>query len=105
MTRLTSVVDVNRRTRWAIVDLGPSPDTKAPKILIPSASTAARLGAWSANLGQTAHYSQAIADFVDRRSRTDRVGPVGWPRTEKKTATIPDEACEPDDFEDADDEF
>ena len=29
----------------------------------------ARLGARSANLGQTADYSQAIAQFVDRRSR------------------------------------
>jgi hypothetical protein len=28
------------------------------------------LGARSANLGQTAHYSHAIAHFVDRRSRT-----------------------------------
>jgi hypothetical protein len=51
-----------------------------------TASTAARLGAQSANLEQTAHYSQAIAHFVDRRSRTwttprrARSGPAACPR-------------------------
>ena len=56
-----------------------SPSHRAGRDRRSTASTAARLGARSANLGQTAHYSQAIAHFVDRRSRTDRVGPVGWP--------------------------
>ena len=55
-------------------------------ILIPGASTAARLGARSANLGQTAHHSQAIAHFVDRRSRPAPVGPAGWPNREKTIA-------------------
>ena len=50
-----------------------------------TASTAARLGARSANLGQTAHYSQAIAHFVDRRSRTDRVGQVGGPSERRRS--------------------
>ena len=71
--------DLHRHRRSA-----PIPSHRGDRDRRSTASTAARLGARSANLGQTAHYSQVIAHFVDRRSRTDRVGPVGWPRPERR---------------------
>ena len=86
----TALIAIDRRSRAAIALDRLSPSHRAARDRRSTASTAARLGARSANLGQTAHYSQAIAHFVDRRSRTDRVGPVGRPRTEKKTATPPE---------------
>ena len=51
-------------------ELGPSPDTGHAVIVALWRAQWPRLGAGSANLGQTAHYSQAIAHFVDRRART-----------------------------------
>ncbi len=60
-----SIDEVALRSRWP-----PIPSHRAGRDRRSTASTAARLGARSANLGQTAHYSQAIAHFVDRRSRS-----------------------------------
>jgi hypothetical protein len=75
-----SIDEVALRSRWP-----PIPSHRAGRDRRSTASTAARLGARSANLGQTAHYSQAIAHFVDRRSRTDRVGPVGGPTERRRS--------------------
>ena len=51
-----SIDEVALRSRWP-----PIPSHRAGRDRRSTASTAARLGARSANLGQTAHYSQAIA--------------------------------------------
>ena len=74
--RVDEIVDVfaiariRVRLRWP-----PVQPHRAGRDRRSTASAAARLGARSANLGQTAHYSQAIAHFVDRRSR-----PIAWVR-------------------------
>ena len=59
-----SIDEVALRSRWP-----PIPSHRAGRIVALRRAQLARLGARSANLGQTAHYSQAIAHFVDRRSR------------------------------------
>lgn len=61
-----SSIDVDRRTRWAIDELGPSLPTGQAVIVALRRTQRPVWGARSANLGQTAHYSQAIAHF--RRS-------------------------------------
>ena len=70
----TALIAIDRRSRAAIA-LAAYPHPRRPCCDRRSTASTAP-PSWaprSANLGQTAYYSQVIAHFVDRRSRTDRV--------------------------------
>ena len=81
-----ALIDDARRIPRTVIGSGLSPHTSAPVILIPSATQRSVWAPGVRRFVQTGHFDAPIAHFVDRRSRTDRVGLVGWPNREKTIA-------------------